>query len=121
MTTTDREQAARQINALAKRSHWPLLADPRLSFATPQLQSVYATWSAKCGDRVMPARADMTLRDLKTALPNIAFLDVVREGEHVRFKVRLAGGAYDNFLGTTPTGRFIDETVPHAFAKKWAD
>jgi hypothetical protein len=32
----------------------------------------------------------------------------------------LCGGALDAFLGSPPTGRFLDETVPPDFAEKWA-
>lgn len=120
MTTGDPHWASKQINALAGQKGWPLIDDPYLRFVTPQLATVLAVWQSKRGARTMPARADLTMRDLKTALPNLAFLDIVSSGARMRFKVRLAGGAIDTFLGHTATGRFLDTTVPPEFAEKWS-
>ena len=117
---TDLDQAAKQLNALAKRNGWPLIADPHLRFLTPQLKTVLALWHAIRGLRTLPARSKLTMRDLKTALPNLAFLDIVRDGARQRFKVRLAGGALDHFLDGPTTGRFIDEAIPDEFAQKWS-
>jgi hypothetical protein len=119
MGNMDQDQAARLVNSLAQQNRWPVIADPRLAFVTPQLKTVFAVWQAQRRGRTMPARSDLTLPDLKTALPNISFLDIVRDGARTRFKVRLAGGALDAFLGKPPTGSFLDEAVPQPFAHKW--
>src|ERR1700690_778601 len=120
MTNTDQLRASEQINLLAIRNSWPLICDPHLDFATPELKSALAIWQAKRGSRTMPTRDDMNFRDLKTFLPHLAFLTIVRDGARVRFKVRLAGSALDTFLGGSTTGRFVDEAVPQRFAEKWA-
>ena len=120
MTNTDQLRASEQINLLAIRNSWPLICDPLLDFATPELKSALAIWQAKRGSRTMPTRDDMNFRDLKTFLPHLAFLTIVRDGARVRFKVRLAGSALDTFLGGSTTGRFVDEAVPQRFAEKWA-
>ena len=117
---TDLDQATRKLNALAKRNGWPLIADPHLRFLTPQLKTVLALWHTTRGSQTMPARSNLTMRDLKTALPNLAFLNIVRDGARLRFKVRLAGGALDHFLDGPTTGRFVDEAIPDEFAQKWA-
>src|SRR5258707_15832637 len=118
--TPDPHWASKQINALAEQKGWPLIDDPRLRFITPQLKSVLDVWNAKRADRTMPSRADMTIRDLKSALANIALLDIAGVGGRMRFKIRLCGGALDAFLGGPSTGRFLDEVVPRDFAEKWA-
>jgi len=118
--TTDPHWASKQINALAEQKGWPLHDDPHLRFITPQLKTVFDVWHAKRAGRTMPSRADLTLRDLKCALANVALLDITSTGGRMRFKVRLCGGAIDAFLGCAPAGRFIDETVPRDFAEKWA-
>jgi len=120
MATSDPHWASKQINALAEQKGWPLIDDPHLRFVTPQLATVLAVWQSKRGARTLPARANLTIRDLKAALPHLAFLDIVSSGARMRFKVRLAGGAIDAFLGHTPTGRFIDTAVPPEFAEKWS-
>ncbi len=98
---------------------WPVLHDGGLNFATPQLRRVLDVWCAKRNGRTMPARADLSLRDLRFALPNVAFLAVVREGARARFKVRLMGSELDAYAGPM-TGQFIDEAVPRKFAEKWS-
>lgn len=89
-----------------------------LDFATPQLQRGAAAWAARRGARTMPSRADLTIRDLKSLLPNLCFIDIVR-GETVRFRVRLMGSCLDEMVAPM-TGRFIDDVVPAHFAHKWS-
>jgi hypothetical protein len=84
MTSTEQERASEQINLLASRNSWPLIGDPLLRFATPQLKSVHEIWEAKRGARTMPARVDLTMSDLKMVLPNLAFLSIVRDGARTR-------------------------------------
>lgn len=118
--TSDPHWASKQINALAEQKGWPLIDDPYLRFVTPQLKAVLQVWRDKRAGRTLPSRADLELRDLKCALPNIALLDITSTAGRMRFKVRLAGGALDAFLGSPPMGRFIDEVVPRDFSEKWA-
>jgi hypothetical protein len=87
-------------------------------FVTPGLQRIIGVWEAHRGARTLPARGDLTLTDLKFALPQLAVLDIVNDGQRTRFKVRLMGGELDRFL-TPMTGRFIDEAVPSPFAENW--
>jgi len=89
-----------------------------LDFVTPQLTRAAALWEAKRGSRTMPARTDLTIRDLKFALPNLTFMDIVRGGEQLRFRVRMMGSVLDELVAPV-TGRFIDEVVPPHFAGKW--
>jgi hypothetical protein len=97
---------------------WPVKCDADLDFVTPQLRHVLKVWQSRRGARTMPSRADMTMADLKSVLPNLAFLGVVREGDRLRYKVRLMGGVLDDYL-TPMTGRFVDEALPAHFAEKW--
>lgn len=88
-------------------------------FATPQLKRACDVWHAKRGSRTMPARSDMTIRDLKFALTNLGMLDIVREGDRLRYRARLVGSTLDELVAPM-TGRFIDEAVPAHFAQKWS-
>jgi len=119
MTSTEQERASEQINVLAGRNSWPLIGDPLLRFATPQLKSVHEVWEAKRGARTMPARGDLTMSDLKMVLPNLAFLSIVRDDARTRFKAKLMGSDVDKFMGGAMTGRFLDEVVPKRFVDKW--
>ena len=91
---------------------------PDAGFVTPELQRILGVWEARRGARTLPPRGDLTLTDLKFALPQLAVLGIVNDDRRTRFKVRLMGGQLDHFL-TPMTGRFIDEAVPPPFAEKW--
>jgi hypothetical protein len=95
----------------------PWFGSYALDFATPQLSQVAAVWEAKRGGRTMPSRGDIGIRDLKHVLPNVSFMDIVREGP-LRFRVRMMGSMMDQLVAPI-TGRFIDEVVPPHFAQKW--
>ncbi len=97
----------------------PWFADPTLQFVTPELKRALDVWQEKRGTRTMPAREDLTIRDLAFVLPNIGFVDIVTTDGMPRFKVRLMGSVLDEFVAPM-TGRFVDEAVPERFAKKWA-
>ena len=96
----------------------PWFGSYQLDFVTPQLRQVAAVWEAKRGSRTMPSRGDLTIRDLKLVLPNVTFMDIMREGERLRFRVRMMGSALDELIAPI-TGRFIDEVVPPHFNAKW--
>ncbi|MDZ4867310.1 MAG: hypothetical protein SGI91_08330 [Alphaproteobacteria bacterium] len=89
-----------------------------LDFVTPQLQRGAAAWFAKRGVRTMPARSDLTIRDLKMLLPNLSIIEIV-PSDPVRYRVRLMGSVLDEMVAPM-TGRFIDEAVPAHFAQKWS-
>jgi len=113
------EDASRRAAALTGEEGSPILRDPQLAFVTPQLKAALDVWRTRCGARRMPGRADMTIQELKFALPHLAFLGLVREGDRLRYKVRLMGSELDAFI-TPMTGRFVDEAVPARFAEKWS-
>lgn len=119
MPSTNNEHASNQVTKLANENGWPLICDPRLRFVTPQLKAAYDVWEAKRGTRTMPARSQLLMSDLKTALPNLAFVSIVREGDAIRFKAKLLGSELDTFMGRPMTGQFLDEAVPKRFAEKW--
>jgi hypothetical protein len=97
----------------------PVLCDPSLNFATPQLKKMLAVWEAKRGERALPSRGDFGLRDLSFVLPHIALLSIVRAADRLRFRVRLEGSELDAHAGPM-TGLYIDETVPKKFSDKWS-
>jgi hypothetical protein len=59
------------------------------------------------------------MSDLKAALPNLAFVSVVRDGEETRFRAKLLGSELDKFMGRPMTGLFLDDALPKRFADKW--
>jgi hypothetical protein len=75
-----------------------------------ELQFLYEYWQAKRGARVMPARADLNVRDLKEHLGWVSLIDVLPDGE---FRYRLIGTRINAYFRMEATGK----TVPDAFAR----
>jgi len=120
MAQSGQEIAAAQLLRLAERNRWPLVSDAALKFVTPALAHVNELWHEKRRGRVMPARGDFSLRDLKDVSPNLGFAEIVRDGQRVRLKAKLVGTELDRFVGGRVTGRFLDEIAPPRFAQKWS-
>lgn len=96
----------------------PLLFDASLQVKTPQLKRALEVWNEKRGARRMPARSDFDIRDLRFTLPQLSIVQIVREGERLRYKIRLMGTSLDQHLAPI-TGKFVDEAVPPHFVERW--
>jgi hypothetical protein len=87
-------------------------------FETPELNDVAAVWNAKRGQNRFPSRNDFSMRDLKSVLRSLAFLDVVGAPDVQRFFVRYMGSELDTQL-VPMTGRFTDDVLEPYFQRKW--
>lgn len=74
------------------------------------LAQMYAYWQQKCGDRLMPSRADIDPVGMRAFLPNTMLVDVLTTpmGEK-KFRVRLVGTHIVNGYGSEFTGKYIEE------------
>ena len=111
--------AAKALNQKAMKEHWYHFCDPTLSFSATVYDALLALWRAKAAGRVMPARSDITPRDLKNVLRNIVIVerDVANPK---RFSWRLAGQSVTEVLGSH-TGKTFDECVPPNLLPRWID
>uniref|UniRef100_UPI003137A719 PAS domain-containing protein n=1 Tax=Ferrovibrio terrae TaxID=2594003 RepID=UPI003137A719 len=78
-----------------------------LNSATPLLRQGYDSWLAKCGDRPMPARADLDPAEITPLLPNLILRDVLRDtkpGWPLDFRYRLIGTRVDAMMNGRYTG-----------------
>jgi hypothetical protein len=96
----------------------PIIVESSEVFETPELNEVAALWHAKRGQNRFPSREDFSMRDLKTVLRSLAFLDVVEVASGLRFFVRYMGSELDAQL-MPMTGRFTDEVLDAYFQRKW--
>jgi hypothetical protein len=120
MTESDREEKIDAFNARAKRTGWPTHCDSTLSFNSPMLREVLSVWREKAGHRPWPSRTDMTPRVMKNFLPNLAIVDVVRQPERSRYRLRLTGTWIDRHL-VPASSQFLDEFLPEPFLRRWQD
>ncbi len=66
-------------------------------------------WRGKSGDGGLPGRRDIDMVDLRPdTLPDLFLLDVVREGDRLRYRYRLIGTRMAELAGRDPTGAFVD-------------
>ena len=69
---------------------------------------VYDYWESKRAARIAPTRADIDPADLKSVLPGLVIVDVVRFPDQLVY--RLVGtGAVDMRGGSNPTGKTVAE------------
>jgi hypothetical protein len=108
---------ARELNQTAAAQKWYHFCDPTLAFEDHHHDRFLALWRTKAGDRPMPRRADMTLRDLKDFLKDI----VIWQRDSVtpsRYSWRLIGTKVSEVAGHN-TGKTFEESVPPEHLSRW--
>ena len=74
----------------------------------PDTIMMYEYWLAKCGDRTVPARADIDPIEMpRRLLPGICIVDVVADER--RYVYRLVGTGDAEVRGNDPTGKSVLE------------
>ena len=111
--------AARALNQRAAREKWYHLCDPTLAFSDPCYNQLLDLWRRKAGDRKMPARSEMTPRDLKDILRNILLVERVSQNPS-HYKFRLVGTGLTHMAGEL-TGKTIEEIVPPEHQPRWIE
>jgi hypothetical protein len=74
----------------------------------PTLKKLLAFWSGKCGDRAMPARDDLPVRELKPWLGHLAII----ESAPGTFRFRLCGTDLIARFGREMTGLTLAQIAP---------
>lgn len=79
-----------------------------LPLRRPDTRTVYTYWSAKCGERRMPARSDIDPVEIpRPLLGGISLIDIVQDER--RYVYRLVGTRDVEALGQDPTGKPVFE------------
>jgi len=76
----------------------------------PLLQRLLVLWQTKCGDRMMPGRADFDVLELKDWLGNLILIDVL-DGA-AEFRYRLYGSVLASYYGRDLTGKLTAAMRP---------
>ena len=113
------EVAAKALNAKAAQQKWYHFCDPSLSFAHSSHDQLFRVWKQKAAGRPMPARNEMTLRDLKDVLRNIVIFERVAE-KPSQYRWRLIGTNLTEVLGHN-TGKMLEESVPSELLPRWLE
>ncbi|PJI42090.1 PAS domain-containing protein [Ferrovibrio sp.] len=86
-----------------------------LESATPRLRQAFEYWTAKCGGRSMPARADIDPAEIKPLLPYLILMEVRRDtkpGWPLDFRYRLIGTVTDAMMNARYTWKCMSD-LPH--------
>jgi hypothetical protein len=111
--------AARTLNQKAARQKWHHFCDPGLAFGDAFHDRFLETWRAKAGDRAMPARSELTPRDLKDVLCNIVVFERIARNPS-RYMFRLVGTRLAEITGHV-TGKTLEECVPPELVPRWTE
>jgi hypothetical protein len=79
----------------------------QLAGCHPFLSTLHGYWTARRGNRPMPARTDIDPVDLKPLLPVLILIDVVLDAR--RYVYRLVGTREVEMRGADPTGKAVAE------------
>jgi len=109
--------AVRALNERAVREKWYHICDPSLSFSDPCYIQLLELWRTKAGTKKMPARSDMTFRELKDLLRNILVFERVSLNPS-RYKFRLVGTGLHSMAGEL-TGKMVEDVVPPEHLPRW--
>jgi len=109
--------AVTALNQRAAREHWYHVCDPNLTFSEPSYEKLLGLWRSKAGDRAMPRRSEMTLRDLKDVLRHLVVLERV-EKMPSHYRIRLVGTSLTSLAGDR-TGKMLEEFVPPEHLPRW--
>lgn len=108
---------AQAFNRQAVSQNWHQFCDPTLAFSEEWYTRFLSIWQARKGEQAMPARSQITPRDLKDFLRNVIL--VQREGGEARqYRWRLIGTAVTEVVGHH-TGKLFEESVPPAHLARW--
>jgi hypothetical protein len=111
--------AARAINQKAAQAKSHHFCDPTLAFSDPVYEQFLSLWRVKAGTRAMPAKSEMTPRDLKDFLRHIVLFHRVAQNPS-QYVCRLIGSKVAEVAGHV-TGKTVEESAPPEAAARWTE
>lgn len=93
----------------------------------PKVIQLAQYWQAKCGDRAMPDRADISPSDIVELLPNFVLYEATEQG--LDYRIRIFGTALVDLVGEERTGMLLSQfgtdctppTKAECVRKRWLD
>lgn len=111
--------AVKALNQRAARENWHHYCDPTLAFSNDCYGAFIDLWRTRAAGRTMPARSDMTARDLKDFLRNIVIFERIGRNPS-RYRWRLIGTSVTEVAGHH-TGKTFEETIPEEHRPRWLE
>lgn len=110
---------ARSLNQKAAQQKSQHFCDPTLAFSDPFYDQFLSLWRSKAGTRAMPAKSEITPRDLKNFLRHVALCQRVAENPS-RYVWRLTGTKVAEVTGHHD-GKTFEECVPPEILPRWIE
>ena len=111
--------AARALNQKAAQQKLHHFCDPTLAFSDPVYKHFLSLWRSKAGTRAMPAKSEITPRDLKDYLRHIAMFQRLAENPS-RYAWRVIGTKVAQVTGDH-TGKTFEESLPAEVLPRWIE
>jgi hypothetical protein len=111
--------AARALNQKAAQTKSHHFCDPTLAFSAPVYEQFLSLWQSKAGTRAMPAKSEITPRDLKDFLRDIVVCHRVAENPS-HYVWRLIGTKVAAVVGDV-TGKTVEESAPSELSARWIE
>lgn len=112
--------AARALNQKAAQTGAHHFCDPTLAFSDPVYGQFLSLWKSKAGTRAMPAKSEMTPRDLKDFLRDIVVCQRVAENPS-HYVWRVIGTKVGEVVGHNHTGKTFQESAPAELLARWTE
>ena len=109
--------AVRALNQKASQQKWHYFCDSGLAFTDNFYDQFLATWEMRRGTAKMPRRSQITPRDLKDVLRNIAVFERISTNP-TQYLFRLIGTGLTDIAGHV-TGKTFEEAVPPEMSSRW--
>jgi hypothetical protein len=110
---------ARALNQKAAQQKWQHFCDPTLAFSDPIYEQFLSLWRSKASTRAMPAKSEITPRDLKDFLRHIAICQRVAKNPS-QYVWRLTGAKIAEVTGCH-AGKTFEECVPPELLPRWIE
>src|ERR1700684_2922227 len=92
---------------LLEQSLPPIAVDDSLAFVQPETIAALAYWKSKLGSRLMPSRADLDPREMRSFMPHIALVELRQTADGAQdYYMRLTGTSIEQVFGQL-TGQLI--------------
>jgi hypothetical protein len=111
---------ARALNQKAAQTKSHHFCDPTLAFSHPVYGRFLSLWRSKAGTRAMPAKSEITPRDLKDFLGDVVVCHRIAENPS-QYVWRLIGTKVAEVVGHHHTGKTIEECIPPELAARWIE
>ncbi|MBW8709400.1 MAG: PAS domain-containing protein [Alphaproteobacteria bacterium] len=111
------DAAVRTLNQKAAEQKWHYFCDNGLAFTDDFYDRFLTTWETRRGSAKMPRRSQITPRDLKDVLRNIALFERISTNPS-QYMFRLIGSGLTDIAGHV-TGKTFEECVPAELVPRW--